>query len=112
MSYSDGNTPAMGDKVRRQKDGKVGTVYHVQLNYPVNPGHDNIGFKPDDGSISIGNSLAVEYVLISRSKEGNKDEDGHDLAWHKSECPKCIHLSGTAWDWCQKAIPLVAREPL
>jgi hypothetical protein len=40
------------------------------------------------------------------------DEDGHDLDWHKTECQKCIHLGGERWDWCQKAIPLVASAPL
>jgi hypothetical protein len=88
-------------------------VTHVQLNYPINPGHDNIGFKPDDGSIGVGNSLAVEYILISRAKS-YADEDGHDLAWHKSECAKCkcVETTPGLWDWGQKAIPLVAREPL
>jgi hypothetical protein len=71
MSYADGNTPVMGDRVRRQQDGKVGTVTHVQLNAP--PGHDNIGFQTDDGSIGVGNSLADEYRLLSRA---NLDEDG------------------------------------
>jgi hypothetical protein len=44
----------------------------------------------------------------------NVDEDGHDLAWHKSKegCPKCFELEPGRWDFCQKAIPLVAREPL
>ena len=110
MSYSDGNTPAMGDKVKRQKDGKVGTVTHVQLNYPTTPGHDNIGFKPDDGSIGVGNSLAVEHILISRTKS-NVDEEGHDLAWHKEHCKNCIELAPGHWQWCEKARPLFVKEP-
>lgn len=109
MSYADGNTPAMGDRVKRQQDGKVGTVTHVQLNAPNLPGHDNIGFQPHDGSIGVGTSLAVEYTLIARA---NRDEDGHNLAWHKKNCPKCVEASAGGWDFCQKALPLVAREPL
>jgi hypothetical protein len=70
MSYADGNTPVMGDRVKRQQDGKVGTVTHVQLD---SLGHDNIGFQPHDGSIGVGNSLADEYTLVARA---NRDEDG------------------------------------
>jgi hypothetical protein len=40
------------------------------------------------------------------------DEDGHDLKWHKENCPKCIETSPGLWDFCQKALPLVASEPL
>jgi hypothetical protein len=111
MSYSDGNTPVVGDKVERQRDRKVGTVTHVQLNAPNTPGHDIVSFKPDDGSIGVSTSLAAEYALVSRTKR-TVDEDGHDLEWHKRECQRCIEAGGGGWDWCQKAIPLVASEPL
>lgn len=109
MSYADGNTPAIGDRVRRQQDGKVGTVTHVQLNAPNTPGHDAIGFQPHDGSIGVGMSLADEYALVARA---NRDDDGHNLAWHKKNCSKCVEASTGGWDFCQKALPLVAKEPL
>lgn len=106
MSYSDGNTPAVGDKVRRQKDSKVGTVTHVQLNYPTTPGHDNIGFKPDDGSIGVGNSLAVEYILISRAETSGPENlgDARKPDYRVTADNKVVGPEGLIYDEGDKAV--------
>jgi hypothetical protein len=57
-------------------------------------------------------TTAITSAESEENKMPNVDEDGHDLTWHKEKCPKCVETSPGLWDFCQKALPLVASEPL
>jgi hypothetical protein len=58
------------------------------------------------------NRTGKSWQIIYGASKPAVDEDGHDLEWHQSECPRCIEAGGGVWDWCQKALPLAAKKPL
>ena len=64
MPYADGRrSPAIGDRVRNTKTGKIGTVMNVLLGVPNMQGRDQLTVKWDDGGF-VAVCAAAEYEPV------------------------------------------------
>jgi hypothetical protein len=66
MPYASGEIPELGDHVKHMKNGRTGTITHVQLNTASLGGRDQVSIKWDDGGIGIAVSVADEYQFLNR----------------------------------------------
>lgn len=66
MPYRTGETPMVGDHVKKLGTGRLGTVTQVQLNTTSLGGRDQVSVNWDDGGLSIAVSVADEYELVRR----------------------------------------------
>lgn len=63
MPYADGRNPAIGDRVRNTRTGKIGTVMNVVLGVLSLQGRGQVILKWDDGGF-VAVSAADEYEHV------------------------------------------------